>query len=252
MFMKHALVNSILLITWQFGWQRRAAYWASPLLTKPFVLMPGPAVGTIFIFALLLFLIRRFSLARQEETRLSTELASAHSIQRTLVPPISASFSGYDLNGLSLPSEKVGGDLVDVVLLPNRSVLAYVADVSGHGLQAGILMGMVKTAVRTILLESCDDPASVRSEIIDAPLPDLGCAATFHINSSGVHAAGLPARGRAHARTSGTSGASHHRGCKAGLARVTTSHQRPTGTARNRFIVILNKSMASNALAFVG
>ncbi|HSY03411.1 MAG TPA: SpoIIE family protein phosphatase [Acidobacteriaceae bacterium] len=160
-------IGDILLITWQFGWQRWTAQWTFPLLTKPFVLMPGPAVGTIFIFALLLFLIRRFSLARQEETRLATELASAHSIQRTLVPPISASFSGYDLNGLSLPSEKVGGDLVDVVLLPNRSVLAYVADVSGHGLQAGILMGMVKTAVRTILLESSDDPARLLANLCD-------------------------------------------------------------------------------------
>jgi sigma-B regulation protein RsbU (phosphoserine phosphatase) len=160
-------IDSILLITWQLGWQRWAAYWVWPLLTKPFVLRPGPAVGTIFIFALLLFLIRRFSLARQEETRLATELASAHSIQRTLVPPISASFSGYDVNGLSLPSEKVGGDLVDVVLLPNRSVLAYVADVSGHGLQAGILMGMVKTAVRTILLESRDDPAFLLASLCD-------------------------------------------------------------------------------------
>jgi hypothetical protein len=160
-------IGDILLITWQLGWQRWTAQWTFPLLTKPFVLMPGPAVGTIFIFALLLFLIRRFSLARQEETRLSTELASAHSIQRTLVPPISASFSGYDLNGLSLPSEKVGGDLVDVVLLPNRSIVAYVADVSGHGLQAGILMGMVKTAVRTILLESCDDPASLLASLCD-------------------------------------------------------------------------------------
>jgi serine phosphatase RsbU (regulator of sigma subunit) len=160
-------INSILLITWQFGWQRWAVQWVFPLLTKPFVLMPGPAVGTIFIFALLLFLIRRFSLARQEETRLATELESAHSIQRTLVPPISASFSGYDLNGLSLPSEKVGGDLVDVVLLPNRSVLAYVADVSGHGLQAGILMGMVKTAARAILLESRDDPAFLLASLCD-------------------------------------------------------------------------------------
>jgi len=160
-------IDSILLITWQFGWQRWESHWGFPLLTKPFVLMPGPAVGTIFIFALLLFLIRRFSLARQEETRLATELESAHSIQRTLVPPISASCSGYELNGLSLPSEEVGGDLVDVVLLPNGSILAYVADVSGHGLQASILMGMIKTAVRTILLESSDDPALLLAALCD-------------------------------------------------------------------------------------
>ena len=160
-------IDNILLITWELGWQRWVAYWPFPLLTKPFVVMPRTAVGIIYIFALLLFLIRRFSFARQEETRLSSELEFAHSIQRTLVPPISASFSGYDLNGLSLPSEKVGGDLVDVVLLPNRSILAYVADVSGHGLQAGILMGMVKTAVRTILLESCDDPAFLLASLCD-------------------------------------------------------------------------------------
>ena len=129
--------------------------------------MPGPAVGTIYIFALLLFLIRRFSLARQEETRLASELESAHSIQRTLVPPISTSFTGYDLNGLSLPSEEVGGDLVDVVMLPNRSILAYVADVSGHGLPASILMGMIKTAVRTILLESSDDSALLLASLCD-------------------------------------------------------------------------------------
>jgi sigma-B regulation protein RsbU (phosphoserine phosphatase) len=159
--------ENILLITWQFGWQRWTPYWSSPLLTRPFVLKPGPAIGTIFVFALLLFLIRRFWLARQEETRLASDLESAHGIQRTLVPPISVSFSGYEVNGLSLPSEKVGGDLVDVVLLPSQSILAYVADVSGHGLQAGILMGMVKTAARAILLESRDGPAFLPATLCD-------------------------------------------------------------------------------------
>jgi len=48
--------------------------------------MLGPAVGTILIIALLLFLIRRFSLARQEETRLSSEFESARNIQSLLIP----------------------------------------------------------------------------------------------------------------------------------------------------------------------
>jgi hypothetical protein len=51
---------------------------------------------------------------------------------------------------------------------------------------------------------------------------------------SGVHAAGLSTRGRAHARTSGTSGASHHGSSEAGLSRVTTSHQRSAGTSGYR------------------
>jgi len=88
-------INNILLITWQLGWQRWAVTWGFPLLTKPFVLMPGPAVGTIFIFALLLFLIRRFSLARQEETRLSSEFESARNIQSLLFPAKPSATPGF-------------------------------------------------------------------------------------------------------------------------------------------------------------
>jgi len=85
--------------------------------------------------------------------RIQTELAIAHRIQQTLVPVIEWQSSNLEIYGSSLPSTEVGGDLVDVVPLSDGSVFAYVADVSGHGLPAGILMGMIKTAVRTQLLD---------------------------------------------------------------------------------------------------
>ena len=50
-----------------------------------------------------------------------------------------------------IPKDDVGGDLADLVE-DGRDVTAYVADVSGHGLRAGVLMGMIKTAVRYGLL----------------------------------------------------------------------------------------------------
>jgi serine phosphatase RsbU (regulator of sigma subunit) len=92
--------------------------------------------------------------------RIQNELDLAHGIQRTLVPPLDLTIPGYEINGVSLPSDKVGGDLVDIVPVSSGTV-AYVADVAGHGLQAGILMGMIKTAARTILLEQFDDPATL-------------------------------------------------------------------------------------------
>ena len=85
--------------------------------------------------------------------RIQTELAIAQRIQQTLVPVIEWQSSNLEIYGSSLPSTEVGGDLVDVVPLSDGSVFAYVADVSGHGLPAGILMGMIKTAVRTQLLD---------------------------------------------------------------------------------------------------
>ncbi len=83
--------------------------------------------------------------------RAQTELALAHTIQATLVPAVDLTLAGCEVYGLSLPSAKVGGDLVDVVTSPNGDAFAYLVDVAGHGLNAGILMGMVKTAVRTSL-----------------------------------------------------------------------------------------------------
>ena len=85
--------------------------------------------------------------------RMQTELSLAQGIQQTLVPIIDLRSARTEIYGVSLPSTEVGGDLVDVVSLPDGSVFAYVADVSGHGLPAGILMGMIKTAVHTQLFD---------------------------------------------------------------------------------------------------
>jgi hypothetical protein len=91
-----------------------------------------------------------------ETFRLENELRLAHGIQKTLVPPIALHSASFDVYGVSYPSEKVGGDLVDALSLPNGDSIAYLADIAGHGLQAGILMGMLKTATRTALLEAGD------------------------------------------------------------------------------------------------
>jgi hypothetical protein len=82
------------------------------------------------------------------------ELELAQGIQATLVPRISYRDERFEVYALTLPSDKVGGDVVDLVV-HNGVLFCYVADVSGHGLQAGILMGMVKTAGRTLLLDGC-------------------------------------------------------------------------------------------------
>jgi serine phosphatase RsbU (regulator of sigma subunit) len=82
--------------------------------------------------------------------RAQAELAAAHAIQHTLVPALSRRSATLEILGRSLPSDKVGGDIVDSVDT-GTGTIAYLADVSGHGLPAGILMGMLKTALRATL-----------------------------------------------------------------------------------------------------
>jgi len=72
-------------------------------------------------------------------------------MQNTLVPPVSYKDAALEVLGKTVPKDEVGGDLVDLVS-DGRNLIAYVADVSGHGLRAGVLMGMAKAAMRYGLL----------------------------------------------------------------------------------------------------
>lgn len=81
----------------------------------------------------------------------TTELELAQRMHRSLVPRIDASIGPVRFHGVSDASGPVGGDIVDVVELPGCQWCAYVADVSGHGVSSGLVMGMVKSAVRMAL-----------------------------------------------------------------------------------------------------
>jgi serine phosphatase RsbU (regulator of sigma subunit) len=108
--------------------------------------------GAYALFLMFIYVEGRFAFRAQ------TELALAHGIQETLAPVVHLFAAGCELYGISVPSDRVGGDLVDVVVPPDGRAVAYIADIAGHGLQAGILMGMLRTAVRTRLLDAAALP----------------------------------------------------------------------------------------------
>jgi sigma-B regulation protein RsbU (phosphoserine phosphatase) len=102
--------------------------------------------------------------------RMQTELSLAHGIQATLVPTISFQNASFELYGKSIPSTEMGGDLIDVIE-SDGGLVAYVADISGHGLPAGQLMGMLKTAMRLAVQFRQMPVAALES--VDRVLPDL-------------------------------------------------------------------------------
>lgn len=102
--------------------------------------------------------------------RMQTELSLAHGIQATLVPTVSFQNASFELYGKSIPSTEMGGDLIDVIE-SDGGLVAYVADISGHGLPAGQLMGMLKTAIR-LAVQLRQMPVEAL-ESVDRVLPDL-------------------------------------------------------------------------------
>ena len=79
--------------------------------------------------------------------RAQAEIAIARDIHRVLVPAIDTRIGGFEFLGWSHASGDVGGDLVDLVE-QDGAWLGYVADVSGHGVGSGVVMGMFKSAFR--------------------------------------------------------------------------------------------------------
>ncbi len=79
--------------------------------------------------------------------RLMTEMALARGIHASLVPTIEHADSRFEVDAVSQASSEMGGDLVDVVDHGATTDL-ILADVSGHGVKAGVVMGMVKSAIR--------------------------------------------------------------------------------------------------------
>lgn len=90
---------------------------------------------------------------RYMRTRAEIELATE--IHHVLVPEIEMKMGEFEFYGRSLPSGDVGGDLIDVAGAQDGWV-AYLADVSGHGVAPGVVMGMVKSAARMLLLSGGD------------------------------------------------------------------------------------------------
>jgi two-component system sensor histidine kinase ChiS len=101
-----------------------------------------------------------------ENLRLATELEITRQLQRMLLPREGEleSIAGLDIAGFMEPAEQVGGDYYDV-LQHNGSVKIGIGDVTGHGLESGVLMIMVQTAVRTLLTNNETDPAKFLSVI---------------------------------------------------------------------------------------
>ncbi len=151
-------------------------YHLQPVPTPSGIRFAAASMLVLVIVSYLLF-VRFLRVEGRETFRLRNELQLAHGIQKTLVPPIHMRTSEFELYGRSDPSDQVGGDLVDAVLLDDGSTVAYLADIAGHGLQAGILMGMLKTAARTALLDagSMESPAVLPSlmERLNRVLPSV-------------------------------------------------------------------------------
>jgi serine phosphatase RsbU (regulator of sigma subunit) len=87
-----------------------------------------------------------------ENSRMSGELDITRRIQQMILPNPEElqQVPGLDIAGFMQPTNEVGGDYYDV-MQSNGLVKIGIGDVTGHGLESGVLMLMIQTAIRTLL-----------------------------------------------------------------------------------------------------
>ncbi|MBI5962576.1 MAG: SpoIIE family protein phosphatase [Chloroflexi bacterium] len=96
--------------------------------------------------------------------QLENELELSQVIQRGLLPREVPSIAGMNIAAFSRPAQIVGGDYFDFVDFKDGTHGFVMADVSGHGVSAGMFMSSLQTAFHT-LIPDADSPISVLERI---------------------------------------------------------------------------------------
>lgn len=110
--------------------------------------------------------------APRQNPQAARELERARAIQLRLLPGTIPQPDGFEIAAQYLPAELVGGDYYDVIPLPDGRIAMIVADVSGKGISAAMVMVMARTVLHSVAAVATDARQLV-IESADRIAPDL-------------------------------------------------------------------------------
>jgi sigma-B regulation protein RsbU (phosphoserine phosphatase) len=84
-----------------------------------------------------------------EKRRLDQDLAIAHEIQRILLPDNAPEIDGFQISGINIPARQVSGDYYDYIPVDDTHTGIAIADVSGKGVPASLIMAMCRSVLRS-------------------------------------------------------------------------------------------------------
>lgn len=120
---------------------------------------------------------REEAIARE---RLESELETARKIQERLLPHIMPEVPGFEIAGTSLPSQQVGGDYFDFLDMGEGHLGIAIADVSGKGIPAALLMANLQASLHAQVIrpgEVGEVTARINDLLVDST--DANMFATF-------------------------------------------------------------------------
>ncbi len=120
-------------------------------------------------------LTARFNESQKQEVendRLIREMDAAQEIQESLLPAVIPRFDNFEVDAYYEPAQSIGGDYYDFIQVDQDTLGIAIADVSGKGVPASLMMSIIRTAIRTEA-RGCKDAAQVLSRVNDFVLNDI-------------------------------------------------------------------------------
>lgn len=93
--------------------------------------------------------------------RIRAEVKKAGEIQQALLPIADFRFNGVTISGEITTSSEIGGDYFDYFLLDGDRIGLLVGDVSGHGVQSGMVTTAAKASLHCLVAQGVDTPAGL-------------------------------------------------------------------------------------------
>jgi sigma-B regulation protein RsbU (phosphoserine phosphatase) len=115
---------------------------------------------------------RRFAFERSERAAMDRDAQEARAIQQALLPKSSPYIPGFAISGLSVPARAVGGDWYDFIPFSDGRWGIVLADVSGKGTAAALLMSATRGMLRS-LAEACCSPGEVLTRLNNLLVDDF-------------------------------------------------------------------------------
>ena len=108
-------------------------------------------MGTILSLGIIsVLLVRRFVRSQREQEHWKLEIAQAREVQQVLIPEATPTLPGFALESEYRPAQQVGGDFFQILQDGAGGALLVIGDVTGKGLQAGMLVSLLVGAIRTV------------------------------------------------------------------------------------------------------
>ncbi|HTJ29563.1 MAG TPA: PP2C family protein-serine/threonine phosphatase [Acidobacteriaceae bacterium] len=142
------ILNNILLALVQYGRLNDDFLLESPFILAPYRIHPSVLAELVFLLAMLIFLIRRFTAGRQREERFENELEAARQVQQLVLPAHVEAIPGFALECIYYPADRVGGDFFQVLPAADGGLFIVAGDVAGKGLPAALIVSMLVGAIR--------------------------------------------------------------------------------------------------------